>query len=345
MLFLHRSERADGLVVMLGDLLTVPIKDVMAPEVVSVPTRGIERWLTQQLSSRLGASQGRSDGVCANIDFPFPGTLVGNALVAGSGDRPRSDPWAADRSVWPLLQVVEASLDEPWLSSFAAHLRNAAPAGEERWFASVRHMADLFDRYGVHRPQMVRQWAEGREGGVGPDGSWQPSLWRELRLHIGTPSPAERLPEACERLRAGAEVPGLPERLSVFGLTSLPTSYVEVLAALSVRARRAPLPSAPFSRAVGTGLRACRRPRREACAAATTPRPRRPKTRCSPRGDATAARCSSFCCPKQAVNGPMTIVESRPTPCRCSSVSRQMCGPTGHPSELLSQAPTTRGRF
>ena len=233
MLFLHRSERADGLVTMLADLLVIPLDDVMTPEVVAVPTRGIERWLTQQLSSRLGANEGRSDGVCANVEFPFPGTLIGNALVAGSGIDPQTDPWATDRSVWPLLQVVESSLDQPWLSSFAAHLRNAAPAGEERRFASVRHVADLFDRYGVHRPRMVMKWAQGEDGGVGSDGSWQPSLWRELRTHIGAPSPAERLPEACALLREGAEVPGLPERLSVFGLTSLPSSYVEVLDALS----------------------------------------------------------------------------------------------------------------
>ncbi len=228
MLFLHRSERADGLVAALGELLVVPIEDVMAPEVVAVPTRGIERWLTQQLSARLGASPGRFDGVCANIDFPFPGTLVGKALAAGTGIDPETDPWATDRSVWPLLQVVEANLEEPWLSSFAAHLRSAAPAGEERRFASVRHVADLFDRYGVHRPQMVRKWAEGADGGVGTDGSWQPPLWRELRRRIGTPSPAERLPDACALLEGGADVPGLPERLSLFGLTSLPTSYVEV---------------------------------------------------------------------------------------------------------------------
>ena len=233
MLFLYRSERADGLVTMLGDLLVIPLDDVMAPEVVAVPTRGIERWLTQQLSSRLGANEGRSDGVCANIEFPFPGTLIGNALVAGSGIDPQTDPWATDRSVWPLLQVVESSLEQPWLSSFAAHLRNAAPAGEERRFSSVRHMADLFDRYGVHRPRMVREWAQGEDGGVGSDGSWQPSLWRELRRHIGSPSPAERLPGACALLREGAMVPGLGERLSLFGLTSLPSSYVEVLGALS----------------------------------------------------------------------------------------------------------------
>ena len=233
MLFLHRSERADGLVAMLGDLLAVPVGDVMTAEVVAVPTRGIERWLTQQLSSRLGTSPGRSDGVCANIEFPFPGTLIGDALAAGSGIDPHTDPWGVDRSVWPLLEVVESCLDEPWLSSLAAHLRNAARAGEERRFTSGRHIADLFDRYAVHRPQMVRDWAAGGDGGAGPDGSWQPPLWRELSHRIGTPSPAERLPEACESLRAGLVVPGLGERIALFGLTSLPRSYVEILGALA----------------------------------------------------------------------------------------------------------------
>ena len=79
MLYVHRSERADALVADLAELISDPLDDPMAAEVVSVPTRGIERWLTQRLSTRLGAREGRQDGVCANIDFPFPGTLVGGA--------------------------------------------------------------------------------------------------------------------------------------------------------------------------------------------------------------------------------------------------------------------------
>ncbi len=59
MLFVHRSERADLLVGMLAELLRVPASDPMAQEVVAVPTRGIERWLTQQLSHTLGAGPDR----------------------------------------------------------------------------------------------------------------------------------------------------------------------------------------------------------------------------------------------------------------------------------------------
>ena len=127
MLHIHRAERADALVDMLGELVTDPLDDVMGAEVVAVPSRGIERWLSQQLSGRLGVTHGRADGVCANVDFPFPGALVGQALATASGVDPDTDPWRPERSVWPLIDVVDAYLDEPWLAPLAAHLRNAGP--------------------------------------------------------------------------------------------------------------------------------------------------------------------------------------------------------------------------
>ncbi len=238
MLYVHRAERGDPLLDMLGDLVSVPLDDPMTAEVVAVPTRGVERWLVQRLATRLGASPGRQDGVCANIGFPFPGTLVGQGMAAASGIDPHTDPWAPERSVWPLLDVVDACLDERWLAPLAAHLRGAGGAGETRRFAGVRHVADLFDRYSVHRPAMVRAWSDGTNDN--PDGAplptdsdWQPILWRHLRDRVGVPSPAERLPGACARLRDDPGIVELPTRVSLFGLTRLPASYLEVLAALA----------------------------------------------------------------------------------------------------------------
>ncbi|HXN60105.1 MAG TPA: exodeoxyribonuclease V subunit gamma, partial [Acidimicrobiales bacterium] len=93
MLRVHRSDRTDALVAMLADLVAEPLDDPMTPEVVSVPTRGIERWLTQRLSATLGARPGGHDGVCANISFPFPGSLISEALALASGTDPKADPW------------------------------------------------------------------------------------------------------------------------------------------------------------------------------------------------------------------------------------------------------------
>ncbi|HLF41751.1 MAG TPA: exodeoxyribonuclease V subunit gamma, partial [Acidimicrobiia bacterium] len=167
MLHIHRAERADGLVEALGAVVAAPLGDAMTAEIVAVPTRGVERWVTQRLSMRLGAAPGRLDGVCANIEFPFPGRLVGGAVAAATGVERDSDPWLPARGVWPLLAVVDECLAEPWLGSLAVHLGGAGPDGDPlrrtRRFSAVRHIADLYDRYAVHRPAMLRAWAAGTD--------------------------------------------------------------------------------------------------------------------------------------------------------------------------------------
>src|SRR5947208_16415302 len=110
MLHLHRSNRADGLVESLSALLAEPPGDPFVPEVISVPTRGMERWIAQQLSSRLGTTDGATDGICANVQFPTPRRLVGDAVAAAVGLEPDTDPWLPERSVWPLLSVVDECL-------------------------------------------------------------------------------------------------------------------------------------------------------------------------------------------------------------------------------------------
>jgi exodeoxyribonuclease V gamma subunit len=240
MLTVHRAERADRLVDALAAVLAEPVTDPFAPEVVAVPSRGIERWLTQRLSNVLGATSGRGDGVCANVQFPFPGRLVGTALQSVTGIDPAADPWLPARAVWPLLQVIDDHLADGWMAALGAHL-GGAPDDETtaaRRFATARHLADLFDRYGVHRPPMIMRWAVGDDvDGLGvalpADLAWQASLWRLLREGIGTPSPAERLGLACEQLRSGAHDLDLPDRVSLFGLTRLAPSVLAVLDAVA----------------------------------------------------------------------------------------------------------------
>ena len=64
MLTVHRAERADALLGPLCELLLTAAGDVFDPEIVVVPTRGVERWLAQQLALTLGAA-GADDGVAA----------------------------------------------------------------------------------------------------------------------------------------------------------------------------------------------------------------------------------------------------------------------------------------
>ncbi|MGI8505528.1 MAG: exodeoxyribonuclease V subunit gamma [Solirubrobacteraceae bacterium] len=242
MLQIHRAERADGLADTLAGLLSEPLENPFEAEVVAVPTRGMERWLTQRTSAVLGASEGRCDGVCANVSFPSPHRLVSDAVAAASGISPAEDPWLPERAAWPLLEVLDACIDEPWLTILAAYLGRAArppdPVRGARRLTVVRHLSKLFDRYALHRPEMLEAWAHGTDadalGAKLPPGAvWQAELWRRLRARIALPGPAERRARACERLAQDHSLVQLPDRISLFGLTRLPAGHLQILNALS----------------------------------------------------------------------------------------------------------------
>ena len=57
-LVVHRAERATVLADALAELLATPLDDPVAGELVAVPAKGVERWLAQRLSQRLGTADG-----------------------------------------------------------------------------------------------------------------------------------------------------------------------------------------------------------------------------------------------------------------------------------------------
>ncbi len=241
-LLVHRAERADGLADALAALCADPLDDPFASEVIAVPTRGMERWLTQRMSAVLGASPGRADGICAGVDFPSPTALLAEAVASASGVDPDQDPWLPERLTWTLLQIVEESIGERWLSSLTHYLGRTTGSGDPlrhaRRLSVVRHLARLYDRYALHRPEMVQFWAAGEDLDAAGDqlpssGVWQAELWRRLRARIGVPGPAERRRRACERLAQDGALVDLPDRFSLFGLTRLPAGHLEVLTALA----------------------------------------------------------------------------------------------------------------
>ena len=232
-LHLHRAERTDLLADGLGALLANPLPDPFAAELVLVPARGVERWLSQRLSHVLGARGG--DGVCAGVAFRSPGSLISEIFaITGTAD---DDPWSPDAMAWPLLDVIDRSLDEPWCRTLATHLGHFAPTEMEaelrrgRRYSVARRLAGLFASYARQRPQLLIDWLAGRPGDLDTDLAWQPQLWRALVATVPADPPHIRHERTCARLRAGPT--DLPARLSLFGHTRLACTEVELLAALS----------------------------------------------------------------------------------------------------------------
>ncbi|EUA52198.1 exodeoxyribonuclease V, gamma subunit [Mycobacterium xenopi 4042] len=63
-------------------MLSDPLADPFAEELVLVPARGVERWLSQRLSHVLAGAARRR--VCAGVAFRSPGSLI--AEITGTVD-------------------------------------------------------------------------------------------------------------------------------------------------------------------------------------------------------------------------------------------------------------------
>ena len=221
-LYVHHAARLGALADVAADVLATPLADPLTAEVIAVPTAGVRDFLVCRLAERLG--------VAANIELPFPGRFVATALGIGT----EGDPWDVERLTWAVLAVLDrGEIEVPGWS----------PAGARR-YAVARRIADLFDRYASHRPQLLGQWRAGAfgDGTVGEDGlagrvdpasEWQFRLWRAVREHLGTPGPAERLPELTAALRAGELDVPLPARVGWFGFGGVTTGRLELLEALA----------------------------------------------------------------------------------------------------------------
>ena len=236
-LHLHRAPRTDLLADALGELLSTPLEDPFAQEVVVVPAKGVERWVTQRLSHRLGTGARGGDGVCAGVRFLQPRSLV--SLLLG---RESDDAWDPDRLVWPLLAAIDDSLGEPWCAALSAHLGHglegdAAELRRNRRYSVAIRLSRLFASYAVQRPQLVTDWRAGADtDGAGrpldEDLVWQAELWRRLLERVPEDPPDVRHERTVARLRAGGDGLDLPDRLSLFGHTRLPVTEVELLGAL-----------------------------------------------------------------------------------------------------------------
>jgi exodeoxyribonuclease V gamma subunit len=217
----------------LADVLPAVVRFLSRPgdpflrQRIVVPHAGARAWLEAMLAECLGASgAGRGDGIVANVDFLFPGSipLLAQQPVVGP------DPWSVDRLTFAVLEALAGDLTAGLPIDHAHHPLLAA-----------RRLAIRFDEYHVRRPLMIRQWDrsppnpvlspttsdEVHDGEPVPDklpaaDRWQFDLWQIIRQAIGEPPPPSRLTAAHQAHRGPLLVAGV-ESLSFFQLECLRT--------------------------------------------------------------------------------------------------------------------------
>lgn len=198
-----------------------PSRDPLQPETLLVPSKGMQRWLAFALA--------REQGIAANLDFRLPAAFVWQLITRVFPDVPARSPFDREALVWRVLPELPSVL----ANESAAMAANWKAADTRGRYELAWRVTDVFDQYLIYRPQWMLAWEEGRRLGLGDDENWQATLWQRLAKKEA-PHRARLLAKLEAALRAG-EVPGLPSRLTVFGVSSLPPMYWHLLTALGER--------------------------------------------------------------------------------------------------------------
>jgi exodeoxyribonuclease V gamma subunit len=228
MIVLHRSNRTEALVDALAAVVAAPPDDPFAAEAIVVQGAGMARWLGLELARRFG--------VWANPGFGFPRGLIEQAAQAVLGDddaaAARFEPDTLRWAIAALLPSGGSEAKSPLARLFhrgeaGAYLMDDVGGG--RRIALAGRLADLFDQYAIFRPDLVHGWERGADAG-----DWQAELWRALVARHGRAHPAARVAALLAALQAErAPAAPFPRRISLFGLSTLPPLYVQVLVALA----------------------------------------------------------------------------------------------------------------
>ncbi len=203
------------LVDVLAETLRTPLADPLMREVILVQSRGMQRWVSMELARR--------QGVCANVDFPFPNRFVDDVFRSFLKDLPEESPVEPENLTWKVMGVLPDCLEKEGFESLKAYLGDGL--SDLKLFQLSSRIADLFDQYLTFRPDMVLQWERGRES------HWQAALWREV-------TKGKDMTHRARLLRAFIDNPpsslhGFPGRLAVFGISALPPYHLQVLGAVA----------------------------------------------------------------------------------------------------------------
>ena len=217
MLIVHESNRLERLADSLTEVLEMPLASPLAPEVVAVQSIGVARWLALRLARRFG--------VAANIQFPFPSTLLWRLFRALLPDVPERSPFAADVLTWRTLGQLGHVLAQPGFEPLADYLQGG---DDLRRYHLAERIALLFDEYLVYRPDWILAWEQGKAE------HWQARLWRRMTTGQAVRHRVRLAQEFLGILRdGGSDAARLPERISVFGLTSLPPAHLGLFAGIA----------------------------------------------------------------------------------------------------------------
>ena len=207
-------------------------------EVILVQSNGMAEWVKMEIA-RIG-------GVCAATRVELPSRFLWRTYrqVLGRDAVPNESPLDKVPMVWRLMQLLPKLIPEPDFSPVAGFLTGEEP---DRMLQLASKLADLFDQYQNYRADWLLAWSKGQDHLVLANGSvseipaeqrWQPRLWRAVLQTLDEKQQQSIRPQLQQRvvdvLNSGELLASkVAQRVVVFGMSQIPLTTLQALAALS----------------------------------------------------------------------------------------------------------------
>ena len=192
-------------------------------ELIVVQSEGMQKWLSLQLAD--------AHGIFANVSYMFPKTLV-QAVFAEALDAGDMAYFSPEALTWTVMNVLPGLLGERAFASLKHYLGNDSSG--LHLFQLARQIAEMMARYTLLRPDLIIAWGRGENPLAGEAAQWQAMLWRRI-LENCPPGIRGADPAVLkyDLVRSRISLPGLPERISVFGISTLAPYYIDLFIRLA----------------------------------------------------------------------------------------------------------------
>jgi exodeoxyribonuclease V gamma subunit len=245
------GNRLEDLRDLLSEFIRAQPLPPLVPEVILVQSNGMKHWLEMALADDSAL------GICAATRLELPSGYLWQVYrtVLGDAAVPAHMPFDKVHLLWRLMRLLPGlAASNPVYAPLQRYLDGNADG--RKLYQLALQVADVFDAYQSYRSDWLADWVAGQTGHdvlrdhqgqptALPDAhAWQAQLWRDIRADVG-PALADasrasvhaRFMAALQSQLAqsqatGQRPAGLPPRLVVFGISSLPMQTVEALAQL-----------------------------------------------------------------------------------------------------------------
>ena len=220
----HLEVLAEALAVLVHAPQSGAAADPLRPEIVMVQSKGMGRWLSLAIA--------KHNGICANMEFPFPNAFLETTYEKVIGPLPENDPFEPQALTFRIMGWLDDLIALEQFSAIRDYI--SGPGRSLKHFQLSSKIADMFDQYLVFRPELIASWESERSRPAAGPPEWQAMLWAKLTAETDAPHRATLQRELVSRLRQPAlSSADLPDRISVFGISHLPPFHLNVLDALS----------------------------------------------------------------------------------------------------------------